>query len=57
MQPTESLILASFIMYDQYGKYKMFIKPFDNEKHMSNYIEYMQKNGSKFISTKVLVNE
>lgn len=57
MQPTENLILASFVMYDRYGKYKMIMKPFNDEAHMNNYILYMQRTGAKFVSTKILINE
>jgi hypothetical protein len=57
MQPTENLILASFVLYDRYGKYKMYMKPFENEDHMNNYILYMQRTGAKFVSTKILINE
>ncbi len=57
MQPTENLILASFVLYDRYGKYKMIMKPFNDEDHMNNYILYMQRTGAKFVSTKILINE
>jgi hypothetical protein len=54
---TNSHILASFVMYDRYGKYKMIMKPFNNEDHMNNYILCMQRSGAKFVSTKILINE
>jgi len=57
MQPTENLMLVSFVMFDRYGKYKMIMKPFENEAHMQNYISYMQNAGAKFVSTKILINE
>jgi hypothetical protein len=57
MQPTENLMLVSFVMFDRYGKYKMIMKPFENEAHMQNYILYMQRTGAKFVSTKILINE